>query len=367
MKITVSPFEKRALAIATSIAVIFGAYFLWRYFLLIVLAAVVAYLFSPLYKYLLRKTKRQSVATTLTLLSTIFVVIIPFTIVLLITVYQATQLVGRIDSIAVGELQGQFINTFNNLMERLNISYVLTPEIIQTTVINAVKAIGGSIVSGLSSFLGNFVSFFTTAVIYIFVFMALLTNMSKLEILVKKLNPLGEQIGELYLNRVGAMTKAVVKGQFIIAFLQGLLGATFLYIAGFEGLFFFFLVLLTVLSVIPLGGGIVTIPIGIGLILTGSIWQGVFILATHFLVITNIDNVLRPLLVPKQARLNPALMLLSVFSGIGLFGFLGIIVGPVIMILIVTTIQVFLEVYRDMDVIDRTPIKPRKKLLKKST
>jgi choline-glycine betaine transporter len=66
----------------------------------------------------------------------------------------------------------------------------------------------------------------------------------------------------------------------------------------------------------------------------------------HLFGITNVDNFLRPILVPKQARLDPALMLLSVFSGIAMFGFFGIILGPVIMILIVTTISVYLAVYK---------------------
>ncbi len=61
---------------------------------------------------------------------------------------------------------------------------------------------------------------------------------------------------------------------------------------------------------------------------------------------TNIDNVLRPILVPKEARLDSALMLLSVFAGITMFGFLGIVIGPVLMIVIVTTISVYLWVYQ---------------------
>jgi len=63
-------------------------------------------------------------------------------------------------------------------------------------------------------------------------------------------------------------------------------------------------------------------------------------------VVTNIDNVLRPILVPKEARLDPALMLLAVFSGIAMFGFWGIVLGPVLMIIIVTTISVYLAVYK---------------------
>jgi predicted PurR-regulated permease PerM len=96
-----------------------------------------------------------------------------------------------------------------------------------------------------------------------------------------------------------------------------------------------------------LGGGILAIPIGIAMILTGNIAGGLIVILGHLLIVTNVDNILRPRLVPDEAKLDSALMILSVFSGIALLGFLGIVVGPVIMIIIVTTISVYREVYKN--------------------
>jgi predicted PurR-regulated permease PerM len=79
------------------------------------------------------------------------------------------------------------------------------------------------------------------------------------------------------------------------------------------------------------------------MIATGNIVGGLTVIANHLLIVTNIDNVLRPRLVPKDAKLNSALTILSVFAGVAMFGFLGIIIGPVIMILVVSTIQVYLS------------------------
>jgi len=69
-------------------------------------------------------------------------------------------------------------------------------------------------------------------------------------------------------------------------------------------------------------------------------------------VVTNIDNFLRPILVPRTARLDSALMLLAVFSGIAMFGAWGIVIGPVLMIVIVTTISVYLAVYKGVPMDD---------------
>jgi predicted PurR-regulated permease PerM len=145
------------------------------------------------------------------------------------------------------------------------------------------------------------------------------------------------------------MVRGTVSGQFVIALCQGVAGAASIYIAGFHHGFFIFSILLTALSIIPLGGGIVTIPFGIGMIFYGNIAGGTFVILWHLLVVTNIDNFLRPILVPRDARLNSALMLLAVFAGIAMFGPWGIVIGPVLMILIVTTIDVYLAVYKDVE------------------
>jgi predicted PurR-regulated permease PerM len=81
----------------------------------------------------------------------------------------------------------------------------------------------------------------------------------------------------------------------------------------------------------------------------GNIIGGAFVVLWHLVVVTNLDNFLRPILVPRDARLNPALMLLAVFAGIAMFGPWGIVIGPVLMIVIVTTIDVYLAVYKGVE------------------
>jgi predicted PurR-regulated permease PerM len=126
--------------------------------------------------------------------------------------------------------------------------------------------------------------------------------------------------------------------------MQGLIGATLLYIGGLHQVFFFMFLLLTVLSIIPLGSGVVTLPIGVILLFTGQVWQGLVVIIGHLLIVTSIDNILRPHLVPKSVHLNSALTILSVFAGIAMFGFLGVVIGPVVMIMILTTIQLYVAV-----------------------
>jgi len=343
--------QKRALAVATVIALVFGAYFLRGFFILIVVAAVVAYLFNPLYDRLTARFS-SSMSATLTLLTALAVVIIPICGAVAFGVMQISNMirsvsdwVGRTDLSGLGDKTLKAVNTLLDKVPFMKSTEITTDQV-QHWVVTFAQRTGEWGLDFLQGALGGLFGGLTAAIIFLYVFISLLVNGDELRLLIRRLNPLGEEATDLYLAKMAAMVRGTVRGQFVIAVVQGVAGAISIYIAGFHDGFFIFAVLLSALSVIPLGSGIVTIPFGIGLVLFGNVIGGIFVIAFHIIVVTNIDNVLRPILVPKEAKLDSALMLLSVFAGITMFGFLGIVIGPVVMIVIVTTISVYLWVYK---------------------
>ena len=80
--------------------------------------------------------------------------------------------------------------------------------------------------------------------------------------------------------------------------------------------------------------------------MNGNLWAGLVIIFGTVTFVASLDNQVRPMLVSKDAYLNRAFVLLSVFSGIAIFGFMGIVYGPLIMILCTTTLEVYLTYYR---------------------
>ena len=363
--------QKRALAVVTGIALLFGAYFLRRYFMLMVIAAIIAYLFTPMYNRL-RTKLNGGLATTLTVLAALGIVVIPLIgIISLATVQVSHMLIGVADWAKTADLNAlgdKAIATVNQLLAKLPFQApTISVESLRANLGKVAQTIGEWLLRTLSGAAGGAIGFITSTIIFLYVLISLLTNKTELITLIRRLNPLGEEVTDLYLAKMGAMVKGTVKGQFIIALIQGILGAISIYIAGFHDGFFIFAIFLTALSVIPLGSGIVTIPLGIGMMFFGNVAGGLFVVLFHLIAITNVDNFLRPILVPKEARLDPALMLLSVFSGIAMFGFFGIILGPVLMILIVTTISVYLAVYKgvEMEGEDEEPKPARRKLFRR--
>jgi predicted PurR-regulated permease PerM len=348
--------QKRALAVFTAIALLFGAYFLRDFFVLIVVAAVGAYLFTPLFKWF-NKRLGTGLSSACTLLSALAVVIVPVGLVIALATVQISRMLASISewvkTTDLSGLGGKVLQLVNDVLSRIPFLHItVTTEMLRKAMVTAAQNAGQWLLQFLQGAAGGLAGVVTAAIIFIYVFLALLVNREKVHTLIGQLNPLGEEVTDLYLKKTGAMVRGTVFGQFVIALCQGIAGAASIYIAGFHHGFFIFAILLTVLSIIPLGGGILTIPFGIGMIFYGNVFGGIFVVLWHLIVVSNIDNVLRPILVPRDARLNSALMLLSVFAGIAMFGPWGIVIGPVLMILIVTTIDVYLAVFKDVELVN---------------
>lgn len=338
--------QRRALPIAFIFSLIIGFLLISDYIIVIFLSLIAAVIFYPLYQRILKKTNRVGLSATLTFITTLVVIIIPLIITIIFTITEIERMINDLSNMSQGtslsDVSTQILDRVNAFLGSVtNGNLYISPEKLQEAIMSFTSSLANFFLDILTSSFSGIANFITQFILYIFLFTAVLTHTDTLKRAFRAINPLGNKTSEVYLQRAGEMTKGAVGGQFVIALCQGVVEAAVLYIAGLD-YFFFFALILTLLSIIPLGGGILAIPIGIIMILVGNVWQGVFVLAMHFLVITNIDNILRPRLIPKSVRMNSALMLLSVFGGLKWFGFLGIVIGPVIMILVLTTIQLYL-------------------------
>ena len=102
-------------------------------------------------------------------------------------------------------------------------------------------------------------------------------------------------------------------------------------------------IIMIILSVIPLVGAfIIWIPAGLFLLIEGQIWQGIFVLVWGAVIVSQVDNIIRPYLVNRFADIHPVDTLLGVFIGLPVFGLIGVIIGP----LIIAMFKLLVNVYR---------------------
>lgn len=348
MTISTNKYDRKLiLTYAVIASIIVGFLFLRSFFGLIAVSLILAFIFSPIYRWFQKRTKNDTTAATLTFLVNALCIILPLVLVVYVTILQAGTMIEDINQSVSGqdasELLVRLLEAVNRTISSITGQSVnITVNDVSDQIASYGSTLAYAVLDILQGWAGSLGSIITNVILYIYIFIATLVHQDKLIKLFKGLNPLGEDISNVYLQLTGDMTKGMIKGQFIIATCQGLTSAVILHIAGMPYFAFWFLIL-SFMSLIPLGAGIITIPIGVGMILLGNTWQGLIVILGHLLLVTNIDNVLRPILVPKSVRLNPALTLLAVFAGIAVFGFLGIVVGPIIMILIITTFNIYIN------------------------
>jgi predicted PurR-regulated permease PerM len=165
----------------------------------------------------------------------------------------------------------------------------------------------------------------------------------------QRLSPLGYDVSELYSRKISAMVSSLIKGVFLIAVIQGAAMGIVYWLADLPYVFMF-TILSVLLAMIPLVGiSWLVIAIAIVAFLTGNPLQGLIVLGGFYGVVNWIDILLRPKLLSEEAYIPLALFLLSIFGGLAWAGVMGLFYGPVIMLLLVTTIQIYAEQYAQED------------------
>jgi predicted PurR-regulated permease PerM len=148
--------------------------------------------------------------------------------------------------------------------------------------------------------------------------------------------PLGNTLERTLLSRFASVARATLKGTLIVAIIQGSIGGMAFAILGIEGALFWG-VLMTILSLLPVAGsGLVWGPAAIVLAVQGFWIKAVVLTLIGVLGIGLIDNLLRPILVGRDAKMPDYLVLLSTLGGLAWFGLSGFIIGPVIAALFLT-------------------------------
>ena len=142
----------------------------------------------------------------------------------------------------------------------------------------------------------------------------------------------------VYLKAAGSTTRAVVFGLVLAALGQGLLAGIGYNVAGIEAPVLFG-ALTALLALIPMGATLVWLPTGIALILMDKLWPGLGLLLWGFLVVSTVDNVIRPLVISGASRVPFLVVLFGVVGGLNTFGAVGLFLGPVILAVLLSVWQ----------------------------
>jgi predicted PurR-regulated permease PerM len=142
---------------------------------------------------------------------------------------------------------------------------------------------------------------------------------------------------------VQAVTKSVLYGEVLIAVVQGLLGGIIFFFAGIPSPLFWGFIM-AVLAFLPIvGSGMVWIPAGLIKIANNEILNGVLIIILGFVVIGGVDYLMRPKIISGASKTHPLVALIGAFGGLKVFGFVGLILGPLLAALFEALVMFYYE------------------------
>ncbi len=304
-------------------------------------AIILGILFYPLKNKLLGIFPRfPSLVVVITMISAFIIVFVPIFFISSIAVKES---VGFYHSFVRSSSSTKEINIINRLVEASSFleNFGVNKNQVESTLVEGAKNATAWIYSQLIDFGQNTFSFLLKTLVMLYLFFFILKDGEKLKKKIIDVSLLGNNREDQLIKKFGSTAKAIIKGVFIIAIIQGILTGTLIWIVGISAPFLWG-ILTMLLSIIPAVGPIlIWLPIGISLLITGNIWQGLVILLGGIFLINMVDYVLRPILVGKDTKMPSVMVLLSTLGGLSLFGLSGFIIGPIIAALFLTIWHIF--------------------------
>lgn len=308
-------------------------------------ALILAMLFAPLQRVVLRRMpSRPNIAALISLAVIMFLVILPISLILVALVRQATAIYGRITS---GEIDfGLYLQQILSLMpawahSRMAEFGLLDIAGVQERLREGLAQIGHVVAPQAINIGQNTLQFLVSLGIMLYLLYFLLRDGRTLAAHVSRAIPLAEEQKLHLLRNFVTVIKATVKGNIAVAATQGALGGLILWLLDIQGVLLWSVVM-AFLSLLPaVGAGLIWGPIALYFLATGATWQGIVLIAYGIFVIGLVDNVLRPILVGKDTKLPDYMVLITTIGGLTLFGLNGFVIGPLIAVLFVAAWNLF--------------------------
>lgn len=329
----------------------------------IVMSAILSTVFYPLYKRLLRIVKSKNLAALFMLLLVVVVIILPTAGIIMMlakesldtyVLFETKVLLGDfdvyltwfsekfawiMDKLPLDSLDN-LTGDFGKLATKENLDLIQKIAASAQQISGWIVEQGVNILSSTTQLLVNFFLMLFT-MFYFFkdgnVFIEKMMHWSPISMKYEK------EIVQKFYNA----SSSIIFGTFVTAVIQGVIGAIGFWIVGFQPLVWG--VAMAFFSLIPVvGAGIIWVPGVIVLFIAGQSWAALFLLIWGILVISTSDNLARPYLMEGKMHIHPLIILFSIIGGLVVFGFLGILFGPLIVALAATIIHVYELEYKQI-------------------
>lgn len=319
----------------------------------IIFSTTLAIIFSPVYSRLSKWLKgRTNVAAALTVAIIVFALILPLSFLVWGLVTQGLESFTAMSkwadntdfsTVIHDEHVAPYLTWLQEKLPFLNINEAT----IQAKLLTMARGISQQMLDASTALVGNLAKLLLRFFLMVFMLFYFLVEGTAIVHKLKYLAPLRTHQEDFLIESLQRVTRAVLFGSVLIAILQGLVGGLGLYCVGIPPLFWG--TMMAMGSFIPvLGTGLIWMPASAYLFFFGDWRWALFLLLWNVLIVTNIDTILRPMLMRKAAQVSPFYIFLSILGGIHAFGALGIFYGPLILSFLMVMLTIYSEEYKEV-------------------
>ena len=328
-----------ALLAITLIAIYLCWLIIFPFLDVIIWSVVLAVVFFPVYERVMKRLPSPPwLASLVTVLLILLLALLPITLLAISAFSQVDDGVAAVKSGIVGfktfmagdSRTAQFIHRYAD-------QYIQDPDAIADQVKSYASTMVGRGLNVAGQVLGVLVKFAFT----LFALFYVLRDADAIGRATIKLLPLDETQARRVFKRCRDVIKASVQGVMVIAAVQGVIGGVMFAAVGLPSSILWGFVMFITALVPAVGSAIVWVPAMLFLGVTGHYWKAGIILFVGGVVVSSIDNVLRPRLVGEKAGLHDLVIFFSVLGGLQAFGLAGLFVGPVVVALTLAIIEAF--------------------------
>jgi predicted PurR-regulated permease PerM len=330
------------------LTIIMAGRLLWPFLSILVLSFLLAGIFQPVYSYLNRWVS-ETLSSLLTCFVIILLVFIPLMFFVAALSSEALDLYhlskGTNIALKLRELfvENSLVLKFQGVLAGYGI--VLEPEKLTAALTDFSGKTGLFLFDQAKAWAANVVVIiFNFALMVITIFFLLIDN-EKLINFMLQVSPMPDEQEKQLIRKFKQISDAVLIGNGICALIQGVLGGL-AFVAFGLGSPILWGGIMVILAFLPIFGiGLVLIPAAIILMLQGHLGQGVIMLIFYGSLSFSVEYALKPKLVGKQVKMHTLLVFLAILGGLKLFGFLGIIYGPLIITIFLTMSEIYITNY----------------------
>ena len=333
------PYSYYFLLLGITVSLIIIYFIIRPFFDPLILAAVFAFIFHPLYKKLLPVFgEKKSVASFFTTMIVMILIMLPLVLLGTQILKEASQtyqfLVGEKGTVSTGSVNGLITQIRTALRIPADFEINLNQYARQGLEL---------LIANLGAIFSSFAKILLNAFVFVIALYFLLKDGGKLKDYLVALSPLADKDDELVILRLKSSVAAVVKGNLMIGVVQGFLVGIGFTIFGVPNAALWG-VIAAVASLIPgFGTSLITVPTIIFLFLTGRVINAVGLLLWAATAVGLIDNLLGPKLIGHGLKIHPLAIFLSVLGGLAFFGPLGFLLGPLTISICLALIDIYLS------------------------